>query len=96
MAVEIANDGATALNGCQIRLRSETMKTSYAIAATSANFADTALIGCINPDGTTGDPTVLGAGASVMCTVPLQSNEIVEVWASVASGVTILNIVAQT
>lgn len=87
-SVEIKNVGAVAFNAFQVRRRSSLMDASYVLAATSADFANPDIIGCVRPDGTAGDPTTLAANASMILEIPFGPHSIAEVWGSVASAAT--------
>ena len=87
-SVEIKNAGTVAFNAFQIRRKSSLMEQAYVLAATTGDFANTAIIGCVKPDGTAGDPTTLGAGLSIILEIPFGPHSISEVWASVGSAVT--------
>jgi hypothetical protein len=94
-SIEITNMGAVALNACAVKLRSEGMLTSYTLADSLTDFSDVDLLGCVATDGTQGDPTALAPGASVKLDVPFRSDTEIEIWASVASGETIVSMVGE-
>lgn len=94
-SIEITNMGAVPLNACAIRMRSEGMLTSYTLADSLLEYSDIELLGCVAPDGTQGDPTTLAAGASVKLDVPYRADTTIEVWAGVASGETIVSMIAE-
>jgi hypothetical protein len=89
-SIEVNNIGATALNAFQVRRKVAKMANSYILADSSTEFADTDLLGCVNTMGTSGDPTTLAAGASVLLEVPYGAHNVIELWAGVASGSTVI------
>ena len=70
-SIEVSNIGATVLNAFQVRRKTVEMQNSYILADSTAEFADTDLLGCVTSLGASGDPTALAAGASVLLEVPL-------------------------
>jgi hypothetical protein len=89
-SIEVSNIGATALNAFQVRRKTFEMVNSYILADATAEFANPDLLGCVNTMGASGDPTTLAPGASVLLEVPYGAHNVIELWAGVASGSTVI------
>ena len=89
IACELRNSGATALNACAVKLVPHPGSTvGFTLADSTADFADATLIGCVGLDGATGDPTGLAAAGRVNLMIPRNGNYATEIWASVGSSTT--------
>lgn len=86
VSLTVQNTGANPLNGFAVKLRVHRDAPPHTLADASAEFADQTLIGCVGSDGAFIDPTTLASGASVQLTIPRHGSQILEIWASSASG----------
>ena len=94
--IEVVNEGPSAINAFEIRRRSDRMTRGYVLANSTTSFQNPEIMGTTGPDGVFLDPTTLASGASVHLEVPFGANTIIEVWARVASGMSIIQVAGES
>lgn len=95
--VYVKNSGATALNAFSISrgLDDEVITERFMVADSTADFADSSLIGCVTTAGATADPTTLTNGGVCALQVETFGCDYLEIIATVASSTTTLTFAAR-